>query len=90
MNLIRIEGIGDRMTGTTREGRPYDFHPVFISFEDKRVTGRKVAEIAVDPDVMQRVRPNLGEEFTVTLSTFKGKTRVDNWVCRGELAIDLL
>ena len=90
MNLIRIEGIGDRMTGTTREGRPYDFIPLHVSYEDRRVHGRKVAEVAVDPADMQRIAPTLGEEFTVNLTTFKGRTRIDAWVCRGVLAVDLL
>lgn len=92
-DIIRIEGVGSRRKGVSGRGNAYDFVPVHITYDPKpgsNVSGRCAAEVLVDTNAVDRIRPQPGEEFTVTLTQTRSGLRVDHWISRGRVELELL
>lgn len=92
-DIIRVEGIGPRRKGVSKSGNAYDFVPVHITYDPKpgsNITGRAAAEILVDTADVDRIRPQPGEEFTVTLIQSRSGLSVAHWIERGRVEITTL
>lgn len=92
-DIIRIEGVGTRRKGVSSRGNAYDFVPVHITYDPRpgsKVEGRCAAEVLVDNDAVDRIRPVPGEEFTVTLNQSCNGLRIVHWISRGRVELDLL
>lgn len=92
-DIIRIEGVGVRRKGVSSRGNAYDFVPVHITYEPKQganVTGRCAAEVLVDTESVARIQPVPEEEFTVTLTQTRAGLRIDHWISRGRVELELL
>lgn len=58
---ITIVGIGQRRSGTSKTGRPYDFTPIAITYDDPYITGQSAAVANVDGSVLGDYAPTIGD-----------------------------
>lgn len=93
-DFIHVEGIGNRRHGVSKSGNAYDFIPVHITYDGKPrdgVRGRCAAVCNVDTETVQRINPQPGDDFTVTLSLGSNfGVTISHWVARGHVDLDLL
>lgn len=69
-NPIQIVGLGDRKTGTSKAGKPYDFVAVSFLYPDKYTTGSKAATSLVpgtEVDAVGGLR--IGQEYDAVYHT---------------------
>jgi len=62
--MYQVVGIGDRRTGTGKNGKPYDFTEIYCTYEDEEVTGLK-AEAVMFHHRPKRILPDIAVGDTV-------------------------
>jgi hypothetical protein len=75
---VTVVGVGTRRTGKSKEtGRPYDFVPVAITYEDPSMNGVRAETVNV-PGAMYDERPiYTGEFLTVFMHMQNFRTVID-------------
>lgn len=75
-NNIKVMGIGKRMQGTSKNGNPYDFIPVYFAFKEQDVQGFRVETVGFNPpEVPEDCAP--GVEYDAVYHFQKGRMYID-------------
>lgn len=65
--FISIVGVGKRMSGTGKTGKPYDFTPVAFTYDDQYISGVKCATANINADSMAGYSPAVGDTVEVVM-----------------------
>lgn len=82
-STIQIVGLGDRKTGTSKAGKPYDFVPISFLFPDKYTTGMKAATTLMYGPEFDACGPvMIGQEYDAVYHTGpNGAVYIDAIIC---------
>lgn len=58
---VQILGFGKRMSGTGKNGKPYDFQNLSFAYEDQYTTGLKATSVMVNGSVLGEYAPSVGD-----------------------------
>lgn len=75
---IKVIGLGQRKTGTSQKGTPYDFVPVAFVYQDKYINGYKAETVNVDGPIIDRHGGlKLNEEVEAVMHEVNRRVYVD-------------
>lgn len=76
---IKIVGLGNRLTGTSKKtNKPYDFQPVSFLYDDPYTTGFKAATANISGDMIDPLGGlHLDEEREIFYHTYNNSVVVD-------------
>lgn len=75
----KIVGMGARVSGVSKKnGRPYDFTPFHLVYQDKNVEGFAAARTLVDQSILDPIPlPKVNEEVEIVYHFNNGSLTVD-------------
>ena len=74
----KVVGIGARKSGTSKKGRPYDFTPFHLIYEDKNTEGFAAAVSNVDQSILDAIpMPKVNDEIEIFYHFQNGSMSVD-------------
>lgn len=73
---VTIYGVGERKSGTSKKGNPYDFKEVAIGYQHKNFLGEKVETVGIDTAAIGDMILTPGMVVEVEMFTFNFKTYV--------------
>lgn len=74
---VKVVGIGQRMMGTGKTGRSYDFTPVSICYPDERFTGYRAATANIQTVDIHDRAVQLNTELDMVFHFANGNIVVD-------------
>lgn len=74
---VKVVGIGQRIMGTGKTGRSYDFTPVAICFSDDKFNGYRAATVNIQQEDVVHNNIAVNTELDMVFHYFNGNITVD-------------
>lgn len=74
---VRVVGIGQRRTGTGKNGRSYDFVPVSIEYMDPNFSGFKADTVNITGDMFVKADVQVNDDLDVVMHEQNFRLQVD-------------